>query len=987
MNRRLLPLVFIGITFVSTLASSLLVSVAHAAAPPAKQTIAYNNISSIHLTTSVGATNGNGQAITYTVDSDFVDEDIWDNNHTYKFGSGSCAATIVIPSFGSPTGHVQLATKDPYNSGKCVVYDYDVKTIDKTEAGATLFNWSSDHEITTVVGGIVLGRGTGGHFTTRTSQDLLGVGSNAHCDLDATMASDQKHADLDVSCVANLAGPINPKKSATYKNVVVGASPTSPVIGTGAGSGSKPPSCESHGVMAWLFCPVIKMLDSAINWLDTQIQALLEVDQSSYDNPDLYAAWSQIRNFAYIILIPIMLVMVITTAMGSELFSAYTVKKALPRMAAAVLFITLSYFICTTLINLANVVGGGIAGIMSTPFNHLVTDHGISKSISQTNLTDLFGTSDISSVFFALPKIGAAIIGIIIILFFFWPAILLFVGTAFIILILRQLFVVALLLIAPLAILAWIFPGNDKLWKGWWSSFSKLLIMFPLIMVLIAIGRDMAWLVNNDRGGSLQGTFIAPVAKLALYILPYAFIPATFKFAGGVFATVSGMAQDKGKGLSGMLKKGRAKKLERTSQGNLFKGKSTGVRGLINRRAGDVMHAGEAGLNPLRMQGNLAAARSKRISAQSAKAAEDASVQAVVKNDDLLQASLHGDMSANSAREYLRNLGQNGEELAQNVASIQQARKAVGADAFNDLAVAANAGTGTGFGAGPAEMLAAVNKVAGGDRARASRILAGARGNAERARRVDLYGAGFAASNDAAQAMFNAGAQDPSNAAWQQTNRVLARAALRTKSAGEIASGRHNGFLNLMPAIEERLDESTNEVGAAHAAEDEARGNGTWTQAHAQRVQVAESEHKRILAHSMSMHDIAGQVSEENSQVIGERILSRDTLADGIIQRQAGVDMTGAPIYERTRGKVRVSVQHAVDGTSAPVAQTSDGGQMVTVETQSIRGDEDFTRYRREYAQPTSAAQAQAIAAGIVPPGVGLPPPGSIPGAPTPGAH
>src|SRR5690606_29838183 len=70
----------------------------------------------------------------------------------------------------------------------------------------------------------------------------------------------------------------------------------------------------------------------------------------------------------YIILIPVMLVMVIGTALGWEMFSAYTVKKALPRMVVATIFITLSWHITTFLIGFFNVIGAGILGLMTSPF-------------------------------------------------------------------------------------------------------------------------------------------------------------------------------------------------------------------------------------------------------------------------------------------------------------------------------------------------------------------------------------------------------------------------------------------------------------------------------------------------------------------------------------------------------------------------------------------------------------------------------------------
>ena len=68
----------------------------------------------------------------------------------------------------------------------------------------------------------------------------------------------------------------------------------------------------------------------------------------------------------------------------------------------------------------------------------------------------------------------------------------------FFLLTLRQLLILVLVLFAPLAILSWIFPGNDKLWKLWWETFTKMLLAFPLIMLLIGGTRIVAYVISKS---------------------------------------------------------------------------------------------------------------------------------------------------------------------------------------------------------------------------------------------------------------------------------------------------------------------------------------------------------------------------------------------------------------------------------------------------------------------------------------------------------
>lgn len=63
-----------------------------------------------------------------------------------------------------------------------------------------------------------------------------------------------------------------------------------------------------------------------------------------------------------------------------------------------------------------------------------------------------------------------------------------------------------------------------------------------------------------------------PIKKLiglVAYLLPYALIPLTFKFAGGLFATVAGMANDRSKGLFDRARNKRPEKYGRMRAGEL----------------------------------------------------------------------------------------------------------------------------------------------------------------------------------------------------------------------------------------------------------------------------------------------------------------------------------------------------------------------------------------------------------------------------------
>lgn len=269
--------------------------------------------------------------------------------------------------------------------------------------------------------------------------------------------------------------------------------------GGGGGPAPEEPSCsnapDTGGIsLRWIVCPIMEFLDSGVNFLDTELQKLLLVDDPTDEtyaaNAALHDSWGRMRNIALIILIPIMLVMVIGTAVGVNWLDAYTVRRAMPRFLIAIIFISISWYITGFLINLTNIVGTGILGLMTRSFGG-PSSH-LSDYISmQAGITTTLGSL---AIFGGLIATGSVTF-MIILSYAFVALMILLIG--FVLLTIRQLLILALVLFAPLAILSWIFPGNDKLWKLWWGTFSKLLLMFPLIMILVGAGKIFAYVIAN----------------------------------------------------------------------------------------------------------------------------------------------------------------------------------------------------------------------------------------------------------------------------------------------------------------------------------------------------------------------------------------------------------------------------------------------------------------------------------------------------------
>lgn len=734
-------------------------------------------------------------------------------------------------------------------------------------------------------------------------------------------------------------------------------------------------SCaEKAGPLGWIMCPVIKMLDGVFNWLDTTIQALLEVNEDSYSHPLLYQAWSNIRNIAFIVLIPIMLVMVIGTALGSEMFSAYTVKKALPRMVAAIIFITLSWYICSFLIGFFNVIGSGMIGLITSPF-------GLKGTITLADLfTPSFGGFVIQGggIYLAILALGAAEVVPILLLYLGGAVLVFFV--AFLILTLRQMMILMLVLAAPLAILAWIFPGNDKMWKAWWGTFSKLLIMFPLITSLIAMGRVFAYLVGKTPAGGLQGGLINPLLKITAYIMPYVLIPLTFKFAGGAFATLTGAVNDRSRGVFDRMKKGRHKRFEHLAEnahsGNLFQGRETGLRGRLNRGAGIAMHASKAGLDPRRWRDKIETAQQDSDAAERKKLGEDPEgvnthnydnlMRAIYvgRNREGIEAELREQDRQRMENERQRVLADGGSQadadaaaatvsryrdpasLGRDVERAERLRRKYSPRAIRQAAVLAMEQGGTAENSG-GESLRMLVEAAGGDDAVLMQLVADWRKAAMAGGQVSHGGGSQGAVYNIARRL-----ADPNdNITAEQADELLAQAAITSQGANVLShqSMKAHDVDRIIQSLQNRIRDAV-ATGDMDAVDREmAIVNNIQTSLPASAPQLVDRFARDLIQMEIPTDALSNNQLSELDDIVVERRVVQPARTEHVEVRDAAGNPTGRtqvvnipPVIEDVGAREAVTVQqihNARRGSAVYNAHTKDYGVQEGAARGAPRGD------------------------------------------------
>lgn len=323
----------------------------------------------------------------------------------------------------------------------------------------------------------------------------------------------------------------------------------------------------------WVLCPATNFADNLYSLFKQLVNNLLFFESDKYNDNGLKDSWKIMVTLANTVLVLVAIVIIAAQIFNFEFISAYTVKKALPRVVVAAILIQLSWFMVTTGIQLVNAIGSGIYWLLVAPFTQNIAP-GDSGGVLEIGPILAQGSNSISilkqvenfGMFYAVG--GAAILGGIVVfqtglwisLIVVAVGVIISIIVALVVLILRESVLIVLIALAPLAIAFWILPGTNGLWNMWWKTFSRLLLMYPLIMLLFAGGTISAILLSSS--GDNINKFIAIIA----YFIPVFLISATYKFAGGAFASMANFINKSGGAIGGKIKSGNLGGLKKVAE-------------------------------------------------------------------------------------------------------------------------------------------------------------------------------------------------------------------------------------------------------------------------------------------------------------------------------------------------------------------------------------------------------------------------------------
>lgn len=275
--------------------------------------------------------------------------------------------------------------------------------------------------------------------------------------------------------------------------------------------------------IGWIVCPITEKTADAVDWLYDKIEGILTIDPVSMENGSpIYEVWKYCRGLTNIVFIIFLLVVIYSQITGYGI-SNYGIKKALPKLIVSAVMVNLSFLICSLMVDASNIVGNSLRGLF-TSIAEATTFTGDGLDIS-------FG-----QIFGSLVGGGALAVGAGMIAFelgAIWMLIpvllgaLVAVASGLITIALRQAVVMLLIMISPLAFVAYILPNTDKWFKKWKDLFFKMLIFYPMFSLLFGASH-LAGVAIIASAQNMFGVLLG----LAVQIFPLFFCWSLMKMSG-----------------------------------------------------------------------------------------------------------------------------------------------------------------------------------------------------------------------------------------------------------------------------------------------------------------------------------------------------------------------------------------------------------------------------------------------------------------------
>lgn len=295
---------------------------------------------------------------------------------------------------------------------------------------------------------------------------------------------------------------------------------------------------QQVGALTWVLCTSANVVARATDVIYAIVGDLLEINPATLEEgAPIYLVWQIARNLTNIVFV-IFLIIVIYSQLTGLGISNYGVKRILPRLIIAVLLVNLSYIICLIAVDLSNIIGAGLRGFFSAIEQDVManinyTAEDISLGSILTWLTvggsavaggiTLVATNSIGSIFWmALIAVFGAVVAVI---------------TGLITIAARQALVALLIMISPLAFVAYLLPNTERWFSKWKDLLLRMLIFYPMFSFLFSASHLAGIAIIASATG--ESAALWTILGLAVQIFPLFFSWQLLKMSDTILGAIS----------------------------------------------------------------------------------------------------------------------------------------------------------------------------------------------------------------------------------------------------------------------------------------------------------------------------------------------------------------------------------------------------------------------------------------------------------------
>lgn len=305
-------------------------------------------------------------------------------------------------------------------------------------------------------------------------------------------------------------------------------------------SDEAPSECHSDvfDSLGWALCSVSRVLARVVDTVYGMIRDFLEVPAVTADSSSgLYTIWGIVRSVANVAFI-IAIMIIVYSQITSVGISNYGIKTMLPRIIIAAIFVNISFWLTALAVDISNVLGHSVHAVLENTRNNLPDN----VDVDWSKLTYIILSA---GAFTGGVAIIGAVAGSFAGLGFLLLSALLTVAfgafVAFVILAARQAILTILIVIAPLAMVAYILPSTQNLFDKWRKSFVVLLMFFPLFGLLFGGASLAGSIIMNNADGRLHIVLIG----LTVQVVPLVLTPLMIRFSTGILGKVASITSSK----------------------------------------------------------------------------------------------------------------------------------------------------------------------------------------------------------------------------------------------------------------------------------------------------------------------------------------------------------------------------------------------------------------------------------------------------------